>query len=261
MAELQGQPNAEPAAQQGQSLTEPAVVPAELQQFVVQTPNTTPAENQGEPQGEPEPQAGAIDPAKHFQSLADQRQAEIYRLQQQLLEVATRQQQPQVEKNPFDPQTQPEQYWDWKLDQKNRQLLDEARRLQREEFQTMIQQASEMTWQQQHPNVDINSVKAFARSRGITQLDDAYTLMTLPTTLNNARRTAINQTYNTVRQPEAGAQPLRGVSGSGNGQIGLSFEKLAEEFNAKNGNVNWPEGLMQAFQTEMYKRADAQRKR
>lgn len=215
------------------------------------------AAQQGGVQGTPQPTVD--DQIRQIQSLADQRLAQNYQLQQevsqlrqQFTDVLTKQIQPQQERNPYDPQTQNEQYWDWKLDQQGRRLLSEAEKVYDKKFMSLAQNAYESNWAQQHPGVDIAQVKAFAQSRGIQQLDDAITLMTLPNQFNQARTAGAQGILQQYRQPQQpGAVSVRGTNAAPQVQPQWNYEeKLREVTQDATAFDRWPPELQKAFDTE-----------
>lgn len=222
------------------------------------------ANGQVQQQGQPEPDA------KHFQSLADQRQAENLRLQRQvdqLMEmqqkVILQQQESSQPKNPFDAATQPNDYWNWQFEnaatKAARLAAEESRKASREEMVQMFQTSYEQQWQAQHPQVNIEVVKAFQNQRGIRDINDAYTLMTLPQQTAQIAQTQAQAALNQFRQPQnQGASPLRG-SGQAPVQPQLSYEKLAIDFQNTNGSAydTWPKHLQEAFDKETNLRSAA----
>lgn len=258
----QGSPNAESAG----------VLPSEVpQQFVVESPNATPAvpEGQGESQGQNQQQTAAVVPdlAKHYQSIADQRQAEIYRLQQELqLKQTAQPQQGITENNPYDPQTD---WWNALKWEQNRAAKEAAKSAAEQAMSGVLnfakQQATlqqEMQWQQAHPNVDINLVKQWGQMNGVNSLDHAYTLMTLPNTIQSAQTQAANTAFNSFRQPQNVATPVRGGQQAG-GTVQLSYEAMAKEYQESFGKAyeTWSPALQKAFNQETARRADAGRTR
>jgi hypothetical protein len=186
---------------------------------------------------------------RKMQSIADQRQVENYRLQQQIQEIQTRlTSQPQQEQaNPFDPQTHGPQW----IAYETQKAADRASQKTAESFQKVLmdglRQQQEMQWQAQHPDVDLNHVKAWAQMNGVSNLDHAYTLMTLPNQFNNVARNASAQTINSVRQPQGVANPVRGGQPAG-GNPQYDFQQMLKQYN-ENPNVEsqWPPEVAQAF--------------
>jgi hypothetical protein len=267
----QGSPTpTESNASQGSNGAESNVVmPNEIpKQYVVETPTTAPAvpQEQGLPQGTTQQQTTAETPdlARHYQSIADQRQAEVYRLQQELQRVQTQTQAQQAnsERNPYDPTTQYEQWDEYRINKLldkgistyTKQLMDFAAQNQR--------QQQEQQWQSSHPSVDINLVKQWGQMNGVNNLDHAYTLMTLPNTFqavqNQANKTAFNQF--TQPQTQNVSTPTRGGQQAG-GTIQLSYDAMAAEFANSKGRVyeQWSPELRRAFDTETYRRSDGHR--
>ena len=256
--------------QQGAQAGTPAngSVSPELQQFIAsQTPNVPATPEDAQAQGQPAPAIEAQpDPVKDLQRIANERQVEIYKLQQQnqeaqqrLLELMQgRIQQPQVEQNPYDYNMNPMEWFRWE-NQKvardvARQASEEARRNTREEITALMQQAQEFQWAQNHPGVDVSAVKAFARMNGIADwnLEAAHRLMTYPAQINQVAQTQAQQALQQFRQQPVGAQPLRGAQSAGNPQAGLRYDVLAKQFEDSNGLAynSWPKEVQQAFDRE-----------
>lgn len=245
---IQGQATPEPASLSGQPATPPA--DESLKQFLASP--ETPAPKEGEPQVE--------DPAKELLRLANQRQAEIYRLQAEL--QATQQQRavpPPVdsEKNPFDPNQNWVGWMEWNNRKMEERIAQKTQQVTEGMLQNLFSQAQEATWAQSHPGVDVNAVKNFARVRGISNLDDAYKVLTFDERVAAAGVTAAQTAINSFRQPQNAAQPMRGTQGSPP-QTGYSFEKLLNAYNANPDVYNgWPEGLQKAFDEELIRRDQA----
>lgn len=270
---VQGQLPVEPAVPaqpvQGQPpKAEPAGLDS-LQQFVVQPePNAEPAAQQGTQQGQPqEPQGTQIDPAKHFQSLYGQTYAELQH-ERQLRQALERQVQPQQtqqpqQQNPYDPQAD---FYRWISFEQQRTAQMTAQAVRNEMVSSLMQAAqtqAELQWQQAHPGVDINAIKAFAQSRwGVQQvppqmLDDAVAILNYPNQINQVRANAMQQTFNQFRQPTGGAQPVRGAASAEAGIVGLSYAKLAEAFVRSPGVYDtWPKEVQEMFDKEtLYRRS------
>jgi hypothetical protein len=202
------------------------------------TPDATPAPPQeGTPQGlqaDTSPQS-----AQHFQSLYNKTLAQNYALQQQLenfqrmqMEAAQRQQPQTQTTNPYDPNTQWAPWIQWQTEHAAQMAVTGAQQAFEERLQNAMRQNQESQWIAAHPGIDIAGVKAFAQMRSIGNLDDAYTLMTLPTQLANVQAQAINQTFNQVRQPQqTAATPTRGINtNTPTGPVQLSLEKMMEAY-------------------------------
>jgi hypothetical protein len=201
------------------------------------------------------------------QFLAEKYQLEqrLNQLQQAQMEMLQRNQ--QTAQNPFDPNTQPEQYWDWKLARQQETLLKKAEEAYDQKLMGFLNQAGERQWIEQHPNVDINQVKAFAQSRwgvinpNIQQMNDAVALMNLPSTMAQVAQTQINEIFNQMKQPQ-GAIPIRGANAAGGVQPQLRYDVLAQQFEQSNGRAynTWTPEVQQAFDRETWARSRAERK-
>ena len=275
MENQQGQQgNGQPAGQQGQVQPEPAGgVPQNIQQW--QEPAVAPAvEGQGVQQGT-QPTTEGLSPEQHFQRLYNKTLAEYYkerddkqRLQQQYMEALQRQAQPQQQQqvNPYDPQTQGLQWWEFENQKNIRTAVEESRKAVKDEFNQMIQQANELQWQQQHPAVDVQAIKAFNRVNGIAEwnLEAGYKLMNFGSQFNQIAQTQAQQALNNFRQPQTPITPVRGAPGAGNPQTQYaSYEALALQYQETNGNVakTWPKEVQDAFNLETTRREAASRRR
>lgn len=249
---IQGLPSQEPATSQGQGL--PQQEPAgqiDLTPYLPDAPQN-PAVGQ-EPQGQPAaPPSDANQP--HYQTLYNQTLAEKLALQQQL-QALTQASQPQTQQGDPrpDPQTDWAGYLKWEIRSGQRELLQQFREEEKRNWQGALQQASDMEWARQHPNLDIGQVKAFAQARQIGNLDDAATLMTLPQMVNQVQRNASNQTMNNFRQPVTNpfAAPIRPGGGT-QGPTQLVFAKLAQEYQETFGKAyeSWTPDMRAAFDKE-----------
>lgn len=230
----------------------------------IQEPAVVPAPPDGTAQGTPT-QADATQP-EHFQSLYNKTLAEKYALEQQMRQMQEFQmkqmqtaQPQQVQHNPFDPQIQPTQWWDWKMQDNNRRLVDEVDRRQEQRLNTMIQQANEVAWVNQHQNemtragITVDHIKNFNRMKGIADwnLDVGWQLMNLPNTVANVARQTQQQTIQNIRQPQTGANPIRGTSPATQTPQ-FSYDADAKEFEKNGWNYppHWTAERIQAFTQE-----------
>lgn len=254
----QGQPqNQEPNAQQGQPVAEPAgVSPEELQKYGVQEPAPAPAAApQGQPEGQ-QTQTSLDDSSRHFQSLYNQTYAEKLALQQQIQAMQMQMLQNQVApaqnhtQAAPDPNVDPVGYLDWKVSQQINSLRNELPKALQEQNQQWIQglyaQAQESQFAQTHPDVNINELKAYAQSRGISRLEDAYALLTLPKTVTSIAQSTAQQVTQSMAKPNAGAVPVR-PGASSSAPPALDYGKLYQEYVSTNGNPNWSTGLKSWF--------------
>ena len=227
--------------------------------YLPDDPNAT--SQPGAPQGQPTNTQPVFDPAKHFQSIADQRLAENLRLQQE--NERLRSQMPQnpqaTQQNPYDPNKDWASWIRYENQAAARQAAQESAQAVRQEFQGLFQQASEQQWANAHPGTDINAVKSFAQLRGIRDLNDAFTLMTLPNQLAQAQSQASQQAINQFRQPGPGATPIRGAQNMGSPiQPQLSYAKLAAAYVADPRVADsWPQEIRDAFDRETNLRGQA----
>jgi hypothetical protein len=241
-------------------------LPPDLEKFVPDSPTVPATPQDAQAQGQNQVQTGATAPdpnIANLQRIANERQLEIYRLQQELNKIQQQMvpAQPEIRRNPYDPQTDPNRWWEWEKSDLARISAEKAAEMSRNEILSLAANAYEQQWIASHPGVDIGAVKAFAQNRGIRDINDAYALMTMKDQMANVAQTTAHLAFNQARQPTQGAIPLRGSPAGGTGEIVLSFEKLAAEWQSKNGNVNWPPELLAEFRKEAFRREAASRMR
>lgn len=216
---------------------------------------------------------------RQIQSAIDKQQAkflaEKYQLEQQIqsmqqTQLALLQSQQQRSVNPYDPNTHPTEWWDWKMQENNKQLLSQAEQAYERKLAGMLQVASQQQWINAHPNEDVNAVRNFARSRwGVENptsqhLDDALQLMKYPSQMNTVAQNAINQTFNQFRQPNQTASTLRGgVGGAATVAPQGSYEQDAKAYVESNGQVynTWTPDRQKAFDRETWNRDNAGRRK
>lgn len=276
MSDTQGVPQVPSAATQGDaSATPQGVTPsasagdvASIQQFAVQPSadaSATP-QGQGVVQGDgtqAQTQPPVDEAVRQAQSLADKRLAENLALQQQLNAVMMQQQQVLQQRNNLpsqvqdpqpDPNQDPAKWWDWKLRQDRRELLEGFERSQQSFLNNLMGQAQDAKFMQDHPDANIVAVKQFAQLRGIQNLEDAHTVMVSQQQRVGAFQQGIQQGVQQFRQP-TGAMPLRTQPSTQTpvpqAMPQFSFEATLKEY-VKNPNIeaSWPEGFKQAFWRE-----------
>lgn len=175
--------------------------------------------------------------------LAEQykRDREIMELKQ--LQMQMLQQQVPQQRNPYDPQTQPAEWWDYKLKEDRKQTIDEAKKMWESELTRFMATTAEQQWQQTHPNINIADVKGFAMQRwGTNQvtpqmLDDALLVMNYPQQVANTVRTTQQQTINNLSKSQLGATPIRNATPASS-TARYSYEADAQAF--KNNNWDYP---------------------
>lgn len=241
---------------------------ADLSQFAA-TPATTEATTQqayAQPQAQAQPQMTETE-AKHWQKIANERLLENYRIQQELERLRTipqaqqTAQQPIQNQNPYDANSDWQSWIRWEQNTAAKSAAQEAANATAQQIMGYAQQQAvlqqEAQWAMQHPGVDVNLVKAFAKSRGISQIDDAFMLMNMPNMLSSVQQQTQQQTFNQFSQPKQGAIPVRNAPGAPNAEnTSLSFEKLLKAYTQNPSIENtWPEGLRQAFQNELFLRS------
>lgn len=245
-------------------------LPTDLQKYVAEPATVDATAQQAPPQAQVPPTSQPMQSVEDkriadFQRELNQRQIALYQAQQEIERLrqsqSIPQQQNQRNQNPHDPN----QDWASWLRWENQQAAEMAAQRTREEImglareQARIQQ--ETQWAMAHPNVDINQVKAFASMRGVTNLDDAYTLMTYPTQMASVQQQATMQTIQNYQRPQTMATPVRG--GQSAGTVSLSYEKLAADFQNTNGLAynSWPKELQNAFDRETFQRQEVASRR
>ena len=199
---------------------------------------------------------------QNLQRILNERTVAQYRLEQEV--QAMRQQLAQQQQRPQDqapdPNTDPQGWWAWR----DKKLLSDARNAWKEELASQISTLSAAQQEQQflntHPGVDLPTLKMFAQQRQIGNLDDAYTLLTLPQTQAQLTTQAFQTTANQFMRPAA-AQPVRGTQPAA--QIPqASFERDAQDYIATNGRIadSWSPERRAAFDLEYKKREAAARR-
>lgn len=179
------------------------------------------------------------DVERRIQAEADKRMSkflgEKYQLEQQVnqlrdMQMQMMQSQIKPQTNPYDPTTQPEQYWDWKMSQMAETAAQKAQKAYEQTLTQTLSQLQEQQWIASHPNVDVQGLKYFNRMNGIPEnnLEVGYKLMNYENNLLGVARNASQQTLNNFRQPQ-GAQPIRGQSGAGSPEASYDFNTMLKE--------------------------------
>ena len=172
-------------------------------------------------------------------------------------------QQPAVAQNPHPPGTQ--EWWQAEIRIGQETAAQKATQGIMQMLAQASQQQSEQQWQGKHPEADINTVKMWARmNMGFEPqtdkaLDQVYTLMTLPASMQTVQTNAVNQFYQQARQNPNTATPLRGSPApAAPGKV--SFEALAKAWNENPAiEKTWSPDLKAAFDQELQLRASLQR--
>lgn len=240
-------------------------VPPELQKFA-DTPssNEQATAQQAQAQDQAQNQPGQPDGIAELQRKLNERTVRAYQLEQELERV--RQEQialaqarapQQANQNPHDPNANWTEWLRWELDQRDERIASKSEERFMNRLQSLAQQQAEIQWQQSHPDVDIQTIKAYARANGIADwnLELAYRDMVRGNTLQQVAQQTAQQAINQFRQPQPGAQPLRGTGSAGPQTVGLRFEKMLDEF-TKNPSIyeTWPPQLQKMFDQELYYR-------
>ena len=242
--------------------TSAAPVDASIQQFIVD-PNPSAATQGGE--GQPQNTAPEGEQARHFQQIADRERAEKLALQNQLAQITqamvNQQQQPQqVQEQPPDPNQNWAAWLDWKLRQNQKETVSQLQQQNTQWLQNIVSQAQEQQLQQKYPNLNMNQVKQFAQFRGIANLEDAITLMTLPQTTADLTQTIQQQTIKTLSQPQMQARPIRTANSATPPQqeVNLSYEQMLKAYTANPSIADsWPPDLEKKFWRETLQRANS----
>jgi hypothetical protein len=239
------------------------VLSPEVQNYVAEPTPNEPANPQGaQIQGQPE-QAQAVtpNPVAELQRKLNEKQIEVYQAQQaaQATQQLFMQQQLQRGAQNADPEPDPNANWtgwmDWKLRQRDQQLVENITKQNQQWLNGLMTSANEVQFVNTHPGVDVGQLKSFAQMRGIQNLEDAYIVMYQSQITNGAAINASQQTIEQFRQP-IGASPLRTQpSTAPQGTVQVSYEKMLESY-AKNPNVetSWPPELKQMFWDETHRR-------
>lgn len=238
---VQGTPSAEPLVQ-GADLSAPSAAEGQT----VDTPSAV-------PQGQ-----GAVDVERLLrgvQGSVDSLRAQVLQ-QQQFVSQLAQQAAPQVQQNPYDPQTQPNEWWTWRDQRYAEMVAQKTEERLVGALSSVAKNQAEVQWQNAHPRVNIADVKAFAETRKIGNLDDAYTLMTLP----QAQAQQAAGVFNQFQRPQNAATPLQGSQGGAQQEMQGRFDKDYLEFAQTNGRAydTWSPERRLAFDTE-HKRREAER--
>lgn len=160
-----------------------------------------------------------------MQSEKDRMFAQNLALQNQMLqiqqEVISRNQPQQVQANPYDYYQDPINHNKWEIWKSQQDLLPQIDARAEQKLMGMLENLYEQNFTQQHPDVDMNAVRNFAKLRRIGNLDDAYTLMNIQNNIQNVQRDTINNTFNQMKNQ--GAAPLRNTGSSAQVQPKLNF--------------------------------------
>lgn len=238
-----------------------ASVPDNLQAFVAPTsaPANAPAQVPAQPTaGTPDDRVAGL------QRLVAQREVEKAQLEQRLAQLEqSRQATPSPEQNPYDPNVNWFEALKWEQNRSARIAAQEAVQANQKFFVDMAVNAYEQDWQRQHPDVSLAEVKAFSQQRGIRNIDDAYTLMRMPQTVAQAAQAGQQATLQQFTQPSIAATPVRPQAGGAQVPVGLSYEKMAQEFTNTNGRVynSWSPEVQRLFDHETNMREAARREK
>lgn len=256
----QGQPtNGQPDAAlleepQGQVQPEPAdlstLTPFQAEPVQPATP-AQPAQGQVPVQPVVQEQSAAYFQSEYNKALAKSYalEAELARYQQQPPQM---QQQSQPQANPYDMATQYEPWLNWRDEQNRQRIVREVEERNQQWLGNLLQQTQEAQWGQQHPGIDINMVKGWMRANGVSNINHAFTLMTLPQTLQATAQAAITQ-QSPIRQQTA--QPLRNTQSAASAQQSYRFDTTLKAY-TDNPNIadSWPKDFKDGFFRELHLR-------
>lgn len=245
---------------------------ASIQQFVVK-PSADASNTDGQGanqggQGQTQAQSSLEEQNRNLQSIADRRNAENLALQQEILRLQMQQAQGLQQRTPVsqddpmpDPNTDQVGYANWYRRQLVKDVASQVRQENQQWLNGLMGQAQEAKFTQDHPDANIVIVKQFAQARGISNLDDAYVVMTNQQRTAQAFNQGAQQTLNQIRQPQ-GAVPLRQQPSTQTpvpqGQVGISYESMLRAYN-QNPNIEntWPKELKDMFWRETQARSAA----
>jgi hypothetical protein len=186
-----------------------------------------------------------------MQSEKDKIFAQNLALQNQMLQIQQSQiekSQPQVQTNPYDYYQDPINHNKWEIWKSQQDLLPQIDARAEQKLMGMLENLYEQNFTQQHPDIDMNAVKNFAKLRRIGNLDDAYTLMNLQNNIQNVQRDTINSTFNQMKNN--GAAPLRNTGSSVQVQPKLSFVDTLQRVEK---DPHYLETLPKQVQEDFYK--------
>jgi len=187
-----------------------------------------------------------------LQSVVDRSRAEQLQLQQQLAQTQSQlnellgkfqQPQQQTQHNPYDPNSQPNEWWAYQNQSDRRALLQEAKKEWESQLMGVVRLSAEQTWVQQHPNIDVNGIKAQIRLRygvdnpSIQMIEDFHNFSQAGTQMQQVAQNVSNQTAQNFRQPQTGATPIKPNGGMPVGQPTYRYEDLVRAVNERGEGV------------------------
>lgn len=187
-----------------------------------------------------------------LQSAVDRSRAEQQQLQYQLAQMQQQQNellgrliqpQQQANTNPYDPNTQPNEFWAYDRRSAIQEAVNISEQRVQNQFMGLIQQASEQSWVQQHPNIDVNSIKAQIRMRyGVDKpstqmIEDFHNFQNTGSQLQQVAQQASQQTAQNFRQPQMGATPIKPNGGMPVGQPTYKYEDMVAAVNQRGEGV------------------------
>lgn len=186
-----------------------------------------------------------------LQSVVDRSRAEQQQLQYQLAQTQNQlselmgkiQPQQQAPTNPYDPNSQPSEWWSWDRRAAINEAVSISEQRVQNQFMGLIQQASEQSWIQQHPNIDVNGIKAQIKMRyGVDKpstqmIEDFHNFSQTGSQMQQVAQTASQQTAQNFRQPQTGATPIKPNGGMPVGQPTYKYEDLVRAVNERGEGV------------------------
>lgn len=173
-----------------------------------------------------------------------QLQYQLSQTQQQLNEILGKFAQPQQQNtNPYDPTTQPNEWWAFDRRAAIQEAVTISEQRVQNQFMGLIQQASENQWVQQHPNIDVNGIKAQIKMRygidkpSVQMIEDFHNFSNTGSQLQQVAQNASQQTAQTFRQPQTGATPIKPNGNMPVGQPTYKYEDLVRAVNEKGEGV------------------------
>jgi len=164
------------------------------------------------------------------------------------------------ERNPYDVNTQFQEWFLWNQQQLEQRLTARLEEASGKSFNKLLEQAAEMSWQQQHPDMDLAEVKRFASMRGISRLDDAYWLMNRENIEAGAEmrgRTSVTQQFANSQS----AAPVQAGGGAGAQRLVFADDVAEWVKNPEAVEARWGPERTRIFHAELNARERAQLER
>lgn len=251
---------------QPSQVQDPVNTPAALDPGLV--PFLAPSQEPSPQEGQPSAPASVTPPvpqnplqnSPHYQSLYTQTYNENQQLKRELELVRQLQQvqTPQMQPAP-DPATDPAGFVRFTM----RQEINDALKQQQQMFQQAEQQRmtsfAETAWVQQHPGVDVQTIKNFNRMNGIADwnLEAGYRLLNQGNEVQAVARQTMQNTVQAMRSP-ATPQAVRSTQGAQpapSGPVALKFDTMLKAYVANPGIYDsWDKPAQLLFDQELANR-------